>query len=66
MASTSSTDGRGFPIEIEEPRSFTGFPLKLTWPPGSADERSKGILDGVVAHPENRTMAENTKRIKLF
>jgi hypothetical protein len=65
IASTSSTDGRGFPTVTGDPRSFSGFPLKFTWSPGWADAISIGIFGWVVAQLKARNIREN-KRNKIF
>jgi hypothetical protein len=66
MASTNSTDGSAFPKDMEEPRSFTGFPLKATWVPGCAEAQSKGIWGRLVAQPKTVTKSKLTRMIRLF
>jgi hypothetical protein len=64
MASTTSTDGRGFPTDIGEPSNFKEFPLKDTCVPGWDEAQSIGILGWGVAQPKVRNTAESAKNTK--
>jgi hypothetical protein len=66
IASTNSTDGRCFPKDMGEPRSFVGFPLKFTWSPGVADALSIGILGWVDAQPKVNIVKIQAKMISVF
>jgi hypothetical protein len=61
IASTKATDGKGFPIDMGEPRSLTGFPLKLTCVPGCDEAVSVGIFGWVVAQATAKNAKENKK-----
>jgi hypothetical protein len=65
IASTKATDGKGFPIDMGEPRSLREFPLKLTCVPGCDEAVSVGIFGCVVAQPMARNVREN-RRNKTF
>jgi hypothetical protein len=66
MASVNLTEGNGLPIEMGEPIRCRGFPVKVTWPPGSADRASIGIFGWPVAQASMRTKKKPVRRIWAF
>jgi hypothetical protein len=66
IASTNSTDGRGFPTVTGDPRSLMGFPLKFTCSPGMADAISTGIFGWVDAQPKIATIRKDNKTIRFL
>jgi hypothetical protein len=49
-----------------EPRSLTGFPLKVTCVPGCDEALSIGIFGCVVAQPKTRNIRNNNKIIRFL
>jgi hypothetical protein len=66
IASTNSTEGKGFPTERGVPISRMGIPRKFTCPPGWDDAVSTGIFDWVVIQLRAKKGTKNHRTISIF
>jgi len=66
IASVKSTDGKGLPKEMGDPRSLIGLPLRVTPSPGCAVAVSIGVSGRVVAHAKTPNIVKANKIVKPF
>jgi hypothetical protein len=68
MASTSFTEGSGWPKDAAVPKSLIGAPPRVTVPPGWLEACSMGICGLVAAHPmtKKQTPKTNVKNPQFF